>query len=38
MGIENAEAERIETAQREEEQMIGEVMLFELVLIQNYLH
>ena len=38
MGIENAEAERTEAAPREVEQMLGEVMLFEPVMIQNYLH
>ena len=38
MGIENAEAERSETTPREVEQMLGEVMLFEPVMIQNYLH
>ena len=38
MGIENAEAERSETAPREMEQMLGKVMLFEPVMIQNYLH
>ena len=38
MGIDNAEAERSETTPREVEQMLGEVMLFEPVMIQNYLH
>ena len=38
MGVENTETERIETAPREGEQMIGEVMLFKPVMIQNYLH
>ena len=38
MGIDNAEAERKEEAPREVEQMLGEVMLFEPVMIQNYLH
>ena len=38
MGFENAEAERTEAALREVEQMLGEVMLFEPVMIQNYLH
>ena len=38
MGIKNAEAERIEAAPREVEQMLGDVMLFEPVMIQNYLH
>ena len=38
MGIENAEAEPTEAAPREVEQMLGEVMLFEPVMIQNYLH
>ena len=38
MGIDIAESERTEAAQREIEQMLGEVMLFEPVMIQNYLH
>ena len=38
MGIDNAEAERSETTPHEVEQMLGEVMLFEPVMIQNYLH
>ena len=38
MGIENAEAKRSETSPRELEQMLGEVMVFEPVMIQNYLH
>ena len=38
MEIYNAEAERSETTPREVEQMLGEVMLFEPVMIQNYLH
>ena len=38
MGIDNAEAERSETTPREVEQMLGEVMFFEPVMIQNYLH
>ena len=38
MGVENTEAERTETAPREVEQMLGEVMLFEPVMIQSYLH
>ena len=38
MGIDNAEAERTEPAPREIVQMLNEVMLFELVMIQSYLH
>ena len=38
MGIDNAEVERTEAAPREIEQMLGEVMLFEPVMIHNYLH
>ena len=38
MGVENAKAERSETALREVEQMLGKVMLFKPVIIQNYLH
>ena len=38
MGVENTEAERTERAPREVEQMLGEVMLFEPVMIQNYLY
>ena len=37
MGVENTEAERTEIAPREVEQMLGEVMLCEPVMIQNYL-
>ena len=38
MGIDNEEAERSETTPDEVEQMLGEVMLFEPVMIHNYLH
>ena len=38
MGINSAEPERTEAAPREIKQMLGEVMLFEPVMIQNYLH
>ena len=37
IGVENTEAERTETAPLEVEQKLGEVMLFEPVIIQNYL-
>ena len=38
MGIKNADADRAEAAPREVEEIFGKVMLFEPVMIKNYLH